>query len=571
MNRSDSAVLTRRQWLGKAPVPFLAAAVGAALAGDRSMAEDAPSRGAATLGVRTYNIRDYGAKGDGSTLDTAALQSAIDACNHDGGGTVVVPAGTFLIGTTEIKSNVTLHLAASATLLGSGKGKDYHAVEAIPLHGDTTLVDGNWALLYAVKAKKVTIEGPGTINGQGHLFHSAVRGTPPPSGIGGDRRPYHILCYQCEDLRVRDINLLNSAYHSVRVIESARVHMDGIYIHNRVNGNNDGFHFISAEYVTVSNCTVKSQDDACAMFGSCRYITITNSSFSTRWSVFRFGGGSAHDITVSNCLLYDVFGCPIKFQVNSGSRHENISFSNLVFDQVTGPIHISAGPRPPRHFAGPAAHREDESGAPAVVRNISFSNIHGTVTTNPPQLPEAEVKSGYRLGEKHNCITFNCVGDATMENISLDDIHLVFGGGGTAEEAARRDLPEIAGEYFMLGPMPAYGLYARNVHGLTLQNIRFQVSTPDLRPALVLDHVEDAAINGFSAQGNPEAKSVVRFTDVKQALVTAARALTPSPAFLRLEGDGNADIIIDGGDLSRAAAPIVFKDGASKEDVKLRI
>ncbi|MGB7189666.1 MAG: glycosyl hydrolase family 28-related protein, partial [Acidobacteriaceae bacterium] len=166
------------------------------------MAESRHAESASTLGARVYNIRDFGAKGDGATLDTAALQAAIDSCNRDGGGTVLVPAGTFLIGTTEIKSNVTLHLAASATLLGSGKGKDYHAVDAIPLRGDTTLEDGNWALLYAVKAKKVTIEGPGTIDGQGHLFHSDVRGTPPLSGIGGSRRPYHILCYQCEDLRV---------------------------------------------------------------------------------------------------------------------------------------------------------------------------------------------------------------------------------------------------------------------------------------------------------------------------------------------------------------------------------
>jgi len=66
-----------------------------------------------TLGVRVYNIRDYGAKGDGSTLDTAAVQSAIDACNKDLGGTVLVPAGRFVIGTVELKSNVTLRGAGA--------------------------------------------------------------------------------------------------------------------------------------------------------------------------------------------------------------------------------------------------------------------------------------------------------------------------------------------------------------------------------------------------------------------------------------------------------------------------
>jgi len=95
----------------------------------------------------------------------------------------------------------------------------------------------------------VTLEGPGTIDGQGFQFHPAVRGEQPPSGLGGNKRPYHLLTYRCEGLTVRNIDLLDCAYHSLRIIQSKRVHMDGIYIHNRVNGNNDGFHFISSQYV----------------------------------------------------------------------------------------------------------------------------------------------------------------------------------------------------------------------------------------------------------------------------------------------------------------------------------
>ena len=558
----DHNQLTRRQWLGKAPLTL----IGAGLIGEQARAAKTSKEDTTTAGARVYNIRDYGAKGDGVTLDTAALQSAIDACNRDGGGTVLVPAGTFPIGTVELKSNITLHLAAAGKLLGSADGKQYHAVDAIPLRGDTTLEDGNWALLFAVNAERVTIEGPGTIDGQGAQFHSAVRGTTPPSGLGGNRRPYHILCYRCQDLTVRNISLLDCAYHSIRVIESSRIHMDQIYIHNRVNGNNDGFHFISAEYATVSNCIVKSQDDACAMFGSCRFITITNNYFSTRWSVFRFGGGSANNITISNCLLHEVYGCPIKFQVNSGSRHENISFANLILDNVTGPIHVAAGPRPPRDNPPPATAPAE----PAVVRNISFSNIQGNVTTDPAQLTEASLTSGYRPGEGHSCITFNCVGGAVMENISLENVHLTFGGGGTQEEAARRDLPQIAGEYFMMGPMPAYGLYARNVRGITLQNIRFQVSSPDLRPAMIFDHVEDASINSLSVQGNPQAESVVRFIDSRQTLFTAVRVLGKAAVFLQLEGAENEAITIDGGDLSQASSPVAYKNGASEKSVKLR-
>ncbi|HEY4381875.1 MAG TPA: glycosyl hydrolase family 28 protein [Acidobacteriaceae bacterium] len=574
--------MTRRQWLSQLPIPIAAAALASIGAKPLSAQSPAPANNANDLGARIYNVRDFGAKGDGKALDTAAVQAAIDACTHDGGGTVLVPAGIFQIGTVELKSNVTLHIAASGKLLGSGDGKQYRAVSAIPLSGDTTLNDGNWALLFAVEAKNVTLEGPGLIDGQGFQFHSPVRGIPPPSGLGGNSRPYHLLAYRCEGLTVRNIDLLDCAYHSLRIIQSKRVHMEGIYIHNRVNGNNDGFHFISSEFVTVTNCTVLSQDDACALFGSCKFVTITNSVFSTRWSVFRFGGGFAENIAVSNCVLYEVYGCPIKFQGNPGSRYENISFSNLVLKDVTGPIHVGVGPRPgrpatPGGAVVPSTENYDPStGAPrgtttpAILRNLSFSNIQGTVTTDPPQLAEAKVTSTENPGERHSCITLNCVGGATMENVSLDNIHLVFGGGGTAEDGARRDIPAVAGEYFMLGPMPAYGLYARGVKGLTLQNIRLQVAAADLRPAMILDHVEDAAISGLSVEGNLSAESALRFIDSKDVLMTAPRLLTPAAVFLEVEGTANERITVDGGDVSKARKALALKDPASASAVKIR-
>lgn len=554
----------RREWLAQLPGPAIAATVGAGLVGAKGLqSRAAKPQPRNDLGIRVYNVRDYGAKGDGTTLDTAEIQAAVDACHRDGGGTVLIPAGIFHIGTLELKSNVTLHVAASGKLLGSGDGKQYHAVDAIPLTGDSTLNDGNWALIFAVDAKNVTVEGPGTIDGQGQQFHPVTRGATPPSGLGGDRRPYTLLFHKCQNLTVRDIDLFRSAYHCVRVIQSSYVHMDGLHIHNRVNGNNDGFHFISCEYVTIVNCAIQSQDDACALFGSCKVVTVTNCSFSTRWSVFRFGGGTAENITVSNCILHQVYGCPFKFHGSPGSRFENMSFSNLILDDVTGPIHISIGP-------STRSVSESQSSSPAIVRNISFSNIHGTVTTDPPQLPDVPFPSGYRPGEGHSCITLNCVGDAIFEKITFENFHLTFGGGGTAEEAARRELPRIAGEYFMLGPMPAYGLYARNARAITLQNVRFELRQPDMRPAIIFDHVQDAAINGLSVQGSPETESLLRFIDTKQTLLTAARVLTPCSVFLQLEGPANEGIIVDGGDLSKAASTLALKNGAQKAAVRLR-
>jgi polygalacturonase len=571
----NNSLLSRREWLGKMALPA-GAAITASLVGAEKLSA-APAKTASVvndLGARIYNIRSFGAKGDKTTLDTAALQSAVDACANDGGGTVLVPAGTFTIGTVELKSNVTLHIAAGGKLLGSGDGKQYHAVDAVPLTGDSTLNDGNWSLLFAVNATNITIEGPGTIDGNGAQFISPSRGVPPPSGLGGLKRPYHILLYHCEHSTIRDISLVDCAYHSLRLVQSKYLNVDNIYIHNRLVGNGDGFHFISCEHVTISNSNIFSGDDACAMFGSCRFFNITNSTFSTRWSVFRFGGGQARNIAVSNCILRQVYGCPIKFQGNPGAGFENISFSNLLLDDVTGPIHISIGPMEPGRPTNPGL-TPDQPGVVLTTpfaRNISFSNIHGTVTTNPGPVEHMPSTNNmkYQDGERFNCITLNAVGDAVMENISFNNINLTFGGGGTAEIAARRNLPALASEYFRLGAMPAYGFYARNAHGVTLQNVRFQVSTTELRPAVIFDHVEDAALNGVSVQGNADAESVFRFINSSQVLVTAARVLSPSATFLQLEGESSSGIIIDGGDLSKASSAVALKNGATERSIKLR-
>ena len=573
----ESSFLSRREWLSQAPLLVSAGLAKGHPFNAFSIAEKKhEARGCA--GEFTYNIRDYGALGDGRSLDTKAVQSAINACFLDGGGIFLVPAGVFVIGTTELKSNLTLRIASGGILQGSGEGQHYHAVSEIPLSGDSTLNDGNWALLFAVNAHRICIEGPGTIDGQGREFHSPSHGILPPSGLDGDERPYQILLYQCEGVTIRDIDLVNCAYHCVRSIQSRRLTLEHIYINNRVNYNNDGFHFISCKYVTVSNCIVLCKDDACALFGSCQFVAVTNSIFSTRWSVFRFGGGFVRNITVSNCILFEVYGCPIKIQGSPGSSYENLAFSNIILDSVTGPIHIGAGPGAkwdgtPGAVAEPLSTVDPSTGAlpgttsPAVVRNLSFSNIHGTVTTSPPKLEDEIVYPG----EEHSCITFNCIGDAVMENISLENVHLTFGGGGSAEEGARRDLPHFASEYFLLGPMPAFGVFARNVHGLSLSNIRLQTSAPDLRPALVIDGVRDAMIHNLSVQGNPASDTVVRIRNSQDVLITAARLLTPEATFLSVEGNLNRSIKVDGADLSMAVVAVRFESKAAEMATATRL
>ena len=530
---------SRRCWLRRAAAASLTPALFAA----------PPQTAPLGQGMRVYNIVDFGAKGDGQTLATRALQDAIDACTRDQGGTVFVPAGVFVIGTVELKSNVTLHVAAQGKLLGSADGKQYHAADAIPLRGDSTLNDGNVGLVFAVNAENITIEGPGTIDGQGAQFRSPERGVPPPSGRGGADRPYHLLFHRCRNLRVRDLNLVASAFHSIRVIQSTHVWMDSLRIHNRVNGNNDGFHFISCEYVHVSNCDVLAQDDACALFGSCRNVTVTNSTFSTRWAIFRFGGGNPENITISNCVIHQTYGCPIKIHFGPGSKVQNLLFSNLVMQDVTGPISINLNNRP--RSAAEAAQQPQEKG---FLRNIVFQGIRASVVAEGRQYPDIAFNQNYRPGETRQCIVLNAIGDAYMEDISFSDVRITYGGGGTAAEAAR-EIPQVAGEYFEIGTPPAYGLYARNVRGLSLQNVKFDFEMPDLRPAIVFDHVAGATLNGVTLQGEAAAKSVIRCIDSRDVLVSAARLTSPADVFLSKDG-ASTNVKVEGGDLAQARTAV---------------
>jgi Glycosyl hydrolases family 28 len=587
MRENVPSNLSRRNWMGLAAAPVLAGVVEAALHNGTARAESAAAvsvgittSDSAMVGARVFNVRDFGAKGDGKTLDTAAIQAAIDACTKNQGGIVLVPGGEFLIGPIELKSNVTLHISADGKLVATADKDQYHPAEGIPLNGDATMQDGNVGLLYGANATNVTIEGPGTIDGQG----KAVR----DGGLGGIRRPHLLLFYKCTNLVIRDVYMYQSAYHAIRICNSQYICADGIRLNSRVASNNDGFHFISCSYVNITNCNFRCGDDACALFGSCQYIMVSNCSFSTRWSVFRFGGGQVKNIAVTNCIMQQVLGCPIKIRCGRGSVFENMSFSNLVFDDVSGPISIGAGggrrgtnPNPATASVTDKAEAETKEGKadeqperetrpPAVIRNVTFSNISGTVLTKQTPLDDSTMVGLNRPGEQHSCIVLNCLKEATMENISFSDIRLMFGGGGTAEDAARRELPQIAGEYFELGPLPAYGLYARNMRGLSVNNVRFQTATPDLRPALILDNVTDAAISGLSAQGNSEAESVLRFINAAETLVTAPRLLTPAAVFLRVEGGESREIVVDGGDISKAGRAVAHEAGAAEKSVKLR-
>jgi len=555
--------LSRRQWLGRVSVPALTA-VGASMIASKASATPGGREDDKLTGARIYNIRDHGAKGDAKILDTVAIQSAIDKCFNDKGGTVLIPAGDFLSGTLELKSNVTLHIAASGKLLGSPKREDYSAGKGVPSG------NGNIVFLYAVNATNISIEGKGTVDGNGLAFYNGKGDNTGPgqNGVGGNfDRPHLFIFYQCTNLFLQQAYFTASAYHCVRILKCKQVHIDGIRIYNRVNKNNDGFHFNDCEYVHVINCDVQCQDDACALFGSNRFVTVTNCSFSTRWSIFRFGGGESQNIAVTNCLIYDTYGCPIKISAGRASI-ENFSFSNIIMRNVTGPIGIG--------FSGPSNNGNNNASNPTkpFIRNIVFNAIRATVVATPIDHPDIHFGVSVREGEKNSCITLNAMGEYYIENISFTDVHVKYAGGGTAEQATKM-VPNEAAEYFGVwnhppGGPPAYGMYARNVKGLTLQNVRFEYDEPDARPAIIFDNVQDASINNLTAKGS-EGAELLRFINSKDILLTGTRLLTPSSVFLMVEGSSSRDITVNGGDVQKAKQSLVVDKGATKTAVRMQV
>ena len=505
-----------------------------------------------------FNVLDFGAKGDGVKLDTKAIQTAIDACTKTG-GTVVFPRGRYLTGTIKLKSHVTLDLPAGAVILGSTDTNEY----ATDIVGCAFINEKhiNKCLVYAEGAENIAITGMGAIDGQGASFPGAT-----PEGKAADR-PMLIRFVKCTNVALRDVSLRNAASWCTNLLSCTDVRVQGISIFNRCNANNDGIDITNSQKVRISDSIFITQDDGICFQSMSnddpvRDITITNCVFSTRWAAIRSGGahrGGIRNVTVSNCVIYDTYGCGIKLQVSGNCTMEDMTFSNIVMKNVSAPISLRFGNV---HYNGEAF---DESHPWGTMRNILFNNIRASVLSaadlkkaNPDQYP----------GEEKQCISICGIPNHPIEGITLSNIQVTYPGGGTSEEAAKRDLPELEAqypEYFMWGVLPAYGLYARHATGLSLNNVRFELASDDIRPAIVCDQVRDLDVAGLRAGSNLNMESLLRLRSTRDAFIQGCKPLGDARVFVRVEGKDSSDIAFGSNDLHRVKTRFEVADGA---DVK---
>jgi hypothetical protein len=279
-----------------------------------------------------FNIKDFGAKGDGKTLNTKAIQSALDAATivH---GTVIVPSGTFLTGTIFLKSNTHLSLSSGSVLLGSPKITDYSKL-TWGHHEDRT----PWHLLVADKAQNIHISGLGSINGNGPAFWEKERKHRWAFYREIEERPSPMVeITNCENVVIENIRLENPAGWCLHPFNSRNVKIRGITIANNLFGPNaDGIDIGGCQDVIISDCNISSGDDAIALkttedSGPCERITVSNCILETNCVAIRVGFESRQDIrdvTVSNIIVKN---CSRVVDIRSveGAVIERIHFSHI--------------------------------------------------------------------------------------------------------------------------------------------------------------------------------------------------------------------------------------------------
>jgi polygalacturonase len=439
-----------------------------------------------------WNVRDYGATGDGRHLDQGAINKAIAACAQAGGGTVLVPAGTYLCGSIHLASHINLLIDAGATIMGAPSDSSaYDPAEDFPF---TQYQDGGHtffhnSLIWGEQLEDVSITGRGTINGGGLTSKDREHlGDPTGGAIGtGDKA---IALKYCRNVLIRDVTILHGGHFAILATGCDLLTLDNLTI----DTNRDGIDVDCCDHTTVSGCRVNSpNDDAICPKSSyalnkpvlTQNLLITHCSVSgyqegtlvnglclpskAGWSSGRikFGtesNGGFKNCIVSDCIFRHCNGLALE-EVDGGTM-ANIIVTNLTMEDIHHyPIYVTLG----RRNRGPAA-----TTTMGTVSNISISNV---IVTSADSLSGIQITGtpGYDITQ-----------------IRLQHIDITYKGGGL-RATGERDFPELDKGYpepSLLGPNPAYGLFIRHVKDIRLQDITIRTEKPDERPAMICTDVD---------------------------------------------------------------------------------
>lgn len=430
---------------------------------------------------KEYNIVDYGAIGDGVVVNTQFIQEAIDDCNKNGGGTVLVPSGKFVTGTILLKDNVNFHLAGESELIGSENPNDYINID--PFVDGVNQQRGK-CLIGIHKVSNVSITGDGIVNGRGYFFKRDSlmkrigRYDLDKKLLGKyvSERPFLFRLVSAKNVRIEGIKMKNSAAWTCHLSKCDSIFIKEVSINSHVNSNNDGIDIDSSADVFISQCNIDTGDDAICFKTTtnnpCKRIYVDSCVLKSNWGAIKFGTesvGDMCDINIKDCHIYNTRGGGIKILSADGANIRDINISNITMDSVDMPVFIRLCKRL-RSYRGVSANRVGS------IRDINISNI--TAKTYPCDMSRVNPPSG---------ILLLGLQEKKIENITLRNIHITLPGGGTKEN---RDVvipmdETRYPEYRLFGVMPAYGMTARFVKDIVEENVNFALTGKDERNARV--------------------------------------------------------------------------------------
>ncbi len=442
----------------------------------------------------TCDARAHGAKADGRTLDTAAIQRAIDACAGRGGGIVLLTGGAFASGTLVLRDRITLRIAPGATLLGSRRIEDYRPfppedVAKIAEQGSTqSKGNGPYHLIHAEGARDVAIDGGGTIDGQGEAFWDK---DPERVWVSRRARPSPMIeLVETRGIRIENLTIRNAAGWTVHPIDSADIRISRLTVRNDGRGpNTDAIGIDSSRNVLVTDSDIEAGDDCVVLKTTGRRggkvrptenVLVRGIRCSSDDQGLKIGTESLGDfrnILFSDSTIYHAPGlyrpptAGISMSMVDGASFENVLVSNIVIRDAATPLFLRLGNR----------GRGQAVPVPGRLRNVVFSRIHatgGSLASSITGLP----------GHK-------------VEGVRLEDVDIEMAGGGAPPTAA---VPELPGDYPhapMFGSLPALGLYIRHADGLMLNNVRIRSRAADARPAIWLEDVTRFEADAISRRG----------------------------------------------------------------------
>jgi polygalacturonase len=469
-----------------------------------------------------YNVKAFGASGDGKTLDTSAINKAIEAAVAAGGGTVRFPAGNYLSVSIHLKSNIALYLDQGATLIAANPadGVRYDSAEPNEWEKYQDFGHSHWhnSLIWGEGLSNVSILGPGMIWGKGLVRSgsqsrtqsqndalNSARATEPktPFGYPNPRDSVEagwgnksISLKLCRNVIIRDVTILHGGHFAILATGVDNLTIDNL----KIDTNRDGIDIDACRHVRISNCTVNSPFDdgicpkssfALGYARATENVTITNCQvsgydegtlldgtykreFENQSGTFsptgriKFGtesNGGFKNITISNCVFDYCRG--LALETVDGGLLEDVTITNVTMRDISNsPFFLRLGSR----MRGPR-------GAPVgALRRVSISNV-----------------IVYNAGPKYASIISGIPGH-DIEDLTLDHIHIYYKGGGTKQQAAL-DPPEKENDYpepTMFGETPAYGFFIRHVRGIELSDVEVSYLKDDARAPFILSDVKAA-------------------------------------------------------------------------------